>query len=84
MGSDKEIVRNAADEFSRCIEFHQRMFAAMKHENMPLGIDGHPSDFDEILTRRKLKEIGHRFVIESWNRFFRMTGRDGRCGEQRS
>ena len=84
VGRDKKIIRDAADEFSRRIELHQRMFAAMKHVNMPLRIDRYPRDFDEMFAGRELKEIGHRFVIESWNHFLRTAGRDRRCSEQRS
>ena len=54
------------------------MFAMMKYVDVAFGIYSHTSYFDEVFARRKLEEIGDRFVIEFWNGFFGVTGKNGR------
>ena len=67
VSGNKEIVCDTAKIFPVSVKLHQRMFAAMKHEDVPLRIYRHAGDFDEMFTRGQLKEIGNRFVIELWN-----------------
>ena len=80
----KEIIGDAAKEFPVSVKLHQRMFAAMKHVDMPLGIYCHTSNFDKMLARGQLKEIGNRFVVELGNLFLSAAGKNRSCEEQRT
>jgi hypothetical protein len=54
---DKKIVGNAADIFSRRVELHQWMLAAMEYVDIPFGIYSDPATLDEIFAGWQLKEI---------------------------
>src|SRR3989441_11419512 len=75
MRRDEQVVGNAADKSARTIEFHERMFAAMEHVDVPLGIHRNPGGFHEVHTRRQLEEIRNRLVIELWDSCLHKIGR---------
>ena len=61
---DKQIVGNAAKEFARRIEFHERMFSAMKNVDVSFGVHRNTSRFDQMFCRRQLKEVGNHVVVQ--------------------
>jgi hypothetical protein len=78
VGSDKEIVGKAADEFSGRVEFHQRMPAAMEYVDMPFRIHGDTAGLDKIFAGSQLKEIWNCLVIQLGHGRFR--ARLPKCG----
>ena len=80
----KEIIGDAAKEFSQRVKLHQRMFASVKHVDVTLGIYRHTCHLDEMLTTGQLKEIGNRFVVELRNLFFSTGGANQSRAEQRN
>jgi len=61
---DEQIVGNAAKEFARRIEFHERMFSTMENVDVPFGIHRNTSRFDQMFSRRQLKEVGNYVVVQ--------------------
>src|SRR5262249_34307461 len=83
VGANKEIICDAAKEFSGSIKLHQRMLAAVKHVDMSFGIYRYTRNLNEMFTRWQLKEIRNHFVIQLRNAFLRMAGKDRSNGQQR-
>src|SRR5438034_11230035 len=82
VSGNKEIIGDAAKELAISVKLHQRMFTAVKHVDMSLGIYCHTSDLNEVFARRQLKEIGHRFVVEPRNLFLGAARENQRGGQQ--
>src|SRR5216683_1010653 len=68
VGGDKKIVCDAAEEFARSIEFHQRMLAAMEDVNVALRVHGDASGFYEVLPWGQLEEAGNDVVVDRGSR----------------
>src|SRR5262249_21080805 len=60
----EEIVRDAPQQASRRVEFHQRVLTAVEEINVALRVDRDPARLDEVLPWRQLKETRDDFVIE--------------------
>ena len=56
--NSSQIVGNAAQEFARRVEFHERMFAPMKQVDVSLRIYGYAGRLDEMLFRRQVEKSG--------------------------
>src|SRR5205807_9524003 len=59
------------EESAGGVKFHQRVFAAMEHVDVALGIHRNTGRLDEVLARRQLEESRDWRVLELRDRRFR-------------
>src|SRR3954465_6517428 len=77
----EQAVAQGAQEFAIGVELHERIRAAMQHENVPLGADGHARGAAEGHAGGQAEAVGDHDVVE---RRGRGGLRDGRYGHQRA
>ena len=56
--------RHGAQIIAGVVEFHQRVFAAIKHQNIVFGVDGHAGARAEVHTCGQLKNISDGGIAE--------------------